>query len=284
MKIGIVGGGFMGLVLAHELSKTKATVTVYESADQLGGLSTHENYGPFIWDRFYHVILPTDQFLIDLIKDLGLEDELQWRRSYTGYYVDKQFHSISSSKDFLMFPALNLWDKGMLAFTLFYGSKINDWRKLEKITVKDWLVKMGGRRTYEKFWSPLLLAKLGESHEKVSAVFIWTYIKRLFQARSSAAQKEHMGYVNGGYKTVFDRMAATLTEKGSQLLLNTQVEGIQALPGGGMSVTAQGKTQTFDKVIVTSPLNVLEKIAEPGLYQATAPQQKVEYLAWSAWC
>lgn len=278
MKIGIVGGGFMGLVLAHELSKTNATVTVYESADQLGGLSTHENYGPFIWDRFYHVILPTDQFLIDLIKDLGLEDELQWRRSYTGYYVDKQFHSISSSKDFLMFPALNLWDKGMLAFTLFYGSKINDWRNLEKITVKDWLIKMGGRRTYEKFWSPLLLAKLGESHEKVSAVFIWTYIKRLFQARSSAAQKEHMGYVNGGYKTVFDRLAAKLTEKGSQVLLNTEVEGLQALPGGGMSVTAQGETQTFDKVIVTSPLNVLEKIAEPGLYQATAPQQKVEYL------
>ncbi|MGS0525480.1 hypothetical protein ACU8V7_10065 [Zobellia nedashkovskayae] len=102
----------------------------------------------------------------------------------------------------------------MLAFTIFYGSKIKDWKKLEKITVKDWLIKMGGRPTYEKFWSPLLLAKLGENHEKVSAVFIWTYIKRLFQARSSAAQKEHMGYIQGGYKTFFYTLQKKIKREG----------------------------------------------------------------------
>ncbi|MGJ8737984.1 NAD(P)/FAD-dependent oxidoreductase [Zobellia laminariae] len=278
MKIGIVGGGFMGLTLAHEIAKTNVTVKVFESAAQMGGLSTHEDYGPFIWDRFYHVILPTDNFLIGLIEDLGLGDKLCWRRSYTGYYVQKKFYSISSSKEFLLFPALSLWDKGMLAFTIFYGSKIKDWKKLEKITVKDWLIKMGGRPTYEKFWSPLLLAKLGENHEKVSAVFIWTYIKRLFQARSSAAQKEHMGYIQGGYKTFFDTLQKKLSEKGSEIALNSVVQSVKPNPQGGITVTCDNKEEHFDKVIFTSPLNVLTKVADSSLFESSKPKTPVEYL------
>ncbi len=232
MKIGIVGGGFMGLVLAHKISKANVRVKVFERDSQLGGLATHFDYGSFIWDKYYHVILPTDSHLIDLLKDLGLEQDLQWRRSMTGYYVNKKFYSISSSKEFLLFPPLSIFDKMKLAYTIFYGSRINDREKLEKISVKDWLIKIGGKRTYEKFWSPLLLAKLGDSYDRVSAVFIWTYIKRLFQARSSAAQKEHMGYVNGGYKTVFDQLHELLLEAGSEIILNSTVQNISTNPFG----------------------------------------------------
>jgi len=278
MKIGVVGGGFMGLVLAHEISKTNAEVKVFEADSQLGGLATHYDYGHFIWDKYYHVILPTDNHLVDLIKDLGLGEELQWRRSMTGYYVNKKFYSFSSSKDFLLFPPLNIIDKIKLAFTIFYGSKINDRKKLEKITVKDWLIKIGGKRTYEKFWSPLLIAKLGESHDRVSAVFIWTYIKRLFQARSSAAQKEHMGFVNGGYKTVFDRLHKILEDKKSTILTNTIVDQIKSASNGGVEISYNGIKERFDKVIFTAPLNVLEKVTDPSLFSVSENQQAVEYL------
>lgn len=278
MKVGIVGGGFMGLVLAHEISKTNVKATVFESDAQLGGLATYYDYGSFIWDKYYHVILPTDNHLIGLIKDLGLEDELQWRRSMTGYYVNKNFYSFSSSKDFLFFPPLNIIDKMKLAFTIFYGSKINDRKKLEKITVKDWLIKIGGKRTYEKFWSPLLLAKLGDSHERVSAVFIWTYIKRLFQARSSAAQKEHMGYVKGGYKTVFDQLEKLLLQKASKVVAATNIDHISANPAGGIDLEYNGTKEHFDKVICTAPLNILKKVCSPDLVNISNNQQTVEYL------
>ncbi len=278
MKIGIVGGGFMGLVLAHEISKTNVNVKVFESDSQLGGLATYYDYGSFIWDKYYHVILPTDNHLISLIKDLGLEDSLQWRRSLTGYYVNKKFYSFSSSKDFLLFPPLNIIDKMMLAFTIFYGSKINDRVKLEKITVKDWLIKIGGIKTYEKFWSPLLLAKLGDSHERVSAVFIWTYIKRLFQARSSAAQKEQMGFVNGGYKTLFDQLQRLLQQKGSKVLLETKIDYISADQAGGIDLEYNGTKEHFDKVIFTAPLNILEKVSSPDLVNILENEQAIEYL------
>lgn len=278
MKVGIVGGGFMGLVLAHEISKTGTKTKVFESDSQLGGLATYYDYGSFIWDKYYHVILPTDDYLVNLIKDLGLEDKLQWRRSMTGYYVNEAFYSFSSSKDFLLFPPLNIIDKIKLAFTIFYGSKINDRKKLEKITVKDWLIKIGGKRTYEKFWSPLLLAKLGDSHERVSAVFIWTYIKRLFQARSSAAQKEHMGFVSGGYKTVFDQLHKLLLQRNSEVLLNTSIDKVSANPNGGIDLEYKGTKEHFDKVIFTAPLNILEKVSSTDLVSISNNEQKVEYL------
>ncbi len=278
MKIGIIGGGFMGLVLAHKIAKTNATVKVFESGSQTGGLATYHNYGSFIWDKFYHVILPTDRQLIALIEELGLGKSLHWRRSLTGYYVRNKFYSISSSKEFLLFPPLGIIDKIRLAYTIFYGSRINDWKKLEKISVKDWLIKVGGKRTYEKFWAPLLLAKLGENHERVSAVFIWTYIKRLFQARSAAAQKEHMGYVSGGYKTVFDRMEEILSEKGCEILLNSTVKNITSNASGGITIGYDTREEHFDKVIFTAPLNVLEKVTAKDLFEASKNKQTVEYL------
>jgi protoporphyrinogen oxidase len=241
MRVAIIGGGFMGLVLAYKISKNNASVKVFERNKQVGGLSTYHDFGPFIWDRFYHVILPTDTHLISLIEELGLGEKVNWKRTLTGYYVHNKFYSISSLKEFLLFPPLGILGKLMLGYTIFYGSRIKDWKKLEKISVKDWLIRVGGRQTYEKFWHPLLMAKLGENYKKVSAVFIWTYIKRLFEARGSSAQKEQMGYVSGGYKTVFDRLGKLLRKSKSDIILNTSVSSITPDPAGGLRLSHGGR-------------------------------------------
>lgn len=112
----------------------------------------------------------------------------------------------------------------------------------------------------------------------MSAVFIWTYIKRLFKARSSAAQKEHMGYVAGGYKTVFEAMRESLGQKGSEIVLNSTVTAIRPDPAGGIIVTNNGTEEHFDKVIATTPLNVIEKITDPGLFEASKTDTPIEYL------
>lgn len=279
MKIGIIGGGFMGLVAAQKLAGEGKQITVFERAAQLGGLATYHDFGDFTFDRFYHVILPGDRYLLEVIDDLGLTAQLRWKKTYTGYYVNQKFYSISNNKEFLLFPPLGLISKFRLALTILYASRIEDWRKMEGMTIEDWLVKVGGRKTFEKFWKPLLLAKLGENYKRVSAVFIWTYIKRLFEARSdSAAKEEQMGYVSGGYKTVFDRMAEVLPQRGATIRSSTTVERIEPAPGGGLYVTADGQTEHFDKVIFTSPTNVLEQVADPSLMEVKGDSRQVEYL------
>ena len=278
MKIGIIGGGLMGMALAFRISELNASVKVFERDSQLGGLSTHYNYGNFTWDKFYHVIVPTDGSLINLITDIGLGDSLNWSRSFTRYYVNKSFYSLNSPKEFLLFPLLNIWDKIRLVFTIFYGGRISNWKKLEGVTVKDWLIQMGGKKNFNKFWEPLLLAKLGENYKRVSAVFIWTYIRRLFKAREHPVEKDFMGYVSGGYKTVFDRLEKELVKNNSSILKNTSVKSIRPLDGGGIEVKYDDKVEHFDKVIFTAPLNVLENVTSPEFCEIVKNDQAIEYL------
>ena len=107
----------MGMALARKLAKDGHAGTVLEREEQLGGLATYHDFGDFYWDRFYHVILPSDRHLIEFIDELGLTDKLEWQRTYTGFYVDNTLYSISSNLEFLKFPLLSLSSKIRLAWT-----------------------------------------------------------------------------------------------------------------------------------------------------------------------
>lgn len=278
MKVGIVGGGLMGLALGKRLTDLGHVVTVIEGESQLGGLTTYYDYGGFIWDRFYHVILPTDTHLLKFLTDIGLRDKVKWNVTQTGFFVDQQFYPLNTSLDFLRFPPLSLWSKMRLAFTILYGSRVNDWRRLEKITVEDWLKRLSGIKTFDKLWKPLLLAKLGIQYKKVSAVFIWTYIKRLFSARDSAAQKEHMGYLAGSYKTVFDTLSKDIQDAGGDVLMKTQVSSIMPATETGITIEYSSGAENFDKVIFTAPTSVLTHVANESLASVDDCGASVEYL------
>ena len=279
MKIGIIGGGLSGVALAHKLSKKNHVVTVIEGQTQLGGLATYEDHGPFVYDRYYHVILPSDRHLISFLRDLELDNELRWETTLTGFYVDESMHSMSNAWEFLRFPPLSLISKIRLALTILYCSRIENWRRLEKITVEEFLTRLSGRATYNKMWKPLLLAKLGESYERVSAVFIWTYIKRMFSARDSSASKEQLGHVRGGYKTVFDRLDKKICEHGGVIRVGTTVESIDpGSSGSGVDLQIDGSRENFDKVIFTGPVSVLNSIADRSLVAVEDSGKDVEYL------
>jgi len=162
--------------------------------------------------------------------------------------------------------------------TMLYCARIRDWRRLETITVEAWLLRLSGRATYEKFWKPLLLAKLGENYRRVSAVFIWTYIKRLYSAKDSAARKEQLGYVSGGYKTIIDRVADTVRAAGGNLVCNVTVSRISPDDHSGVWIESDAGREHFDKVMFTGPVNILERVAPKDLIEVEKPGGKVEYL------
>ncbi len=128
-------------------------------------------------------------------------------------------------------------------------------------------------------WKPLLLAKLGESYRRVSAVFIWTYIKRIFSARDSSAQSnESLGHVSGGYRTVFNRLDELIRAAGGEVRTGVTVEHIRPCPDGGICVDYGSDQEQFDKVIFTSPANVLQRAAAPELLHIEHNGNGVEYL------
>jgi protoporphyrinogen oxidase len=278
VRIGVVGAGLMGLAVADRLAELGHSVTVYERDSQPGGLATWQDFGPFVWDRFYHVILPSDRHLIALIRRIGLEDQLNWAPTGTGYYVDRTFYSLSTGADFLRFPPLNLWNKMRLAATILYCSRIEDWRRLEHVTVEEWLRRTSGDSTFEKFWQPLLLAKLGEHYRRVSAVFIWSYIKRLFSARDATAAREHLGYVTGGYRTVFQRLLSRLAAAEARVELDVAVSAVRPAGAAGIVIATSRGTERFDKVVFTGPANVMRQAVDPALVNVPPARGEVEYL------
>ncbi|MCE9534730.1 MAG: FAD-dependent oxidoreductase, partial [Planctomycetes bacterium] len=235
---GIVGGGMLGLMLARRLREQGKRVTILEGAGQIGGLASAWQLADVTWDRHYHVILMSDSHTVGLVEELGLEAELRWVETKTGFYTDGRLVSMSNSLEFLRFPLLGLFNKFRLALTIIKASRIKDWHYLEEILVSDWLRKWSGRKTFEKIWLPLLKAKLGESYTIASAAFIWAIIARMYAARRSGLKKEMFGYVHGGYAKILERFAERLTRDGVSIRLNQPVREIKAADSGVQVETA----------------------------------------------
>jgi protoporphyrinogen oxidase len=112
----------------------------------------------------------------------------------------------------------------------------------------------------------------------VSAVFIWAYIRRLFSARDKAAQREHLGYVSGGYRTVIGRLESLIRSTGGDVRVGATVNAIRGGTGGGVWIEQDHDRTHFDKVICTSPVDVLRKLADERLVRISQSGGNVEYL------
>jgi protoporphyrinogen oxidase len=250
--VGIVGGGLLGLTLASKLAERGAQVTVIEAAPDLGGLAATWQIGDVTWDRHYHVTLFSDANLRGLLRDLGLENEIVWRQVQTGFFTGGRFHPMNGALDFARFPALGPLDKVRLGTTILRASRIADPLPLEDIPVEEWLVRLSGRRTFEKIWRPLLRAKLGERYRDASAAFLWAIVVRLYAARRAGLGSERFGYVPGGYARILAALRARLTSYGVRFELGSPVESVAASPGGVSVSTGAGRF-AFERVAVTVP-------------------------------
>src|SRR5262245_11727842 len=251
---GIIGGGILGMTLAYRLAQHGKHVTLFEGAPHLGGLASAWRLGEVVWDQHYHVTLMSDMALRTLLAELGLEQDIQWVETQTGFYTDGKLYSMSNTLEFLRFPPLCLLDKLRLGATIFYASRIRKWQKLERIRVTDWLKRWSGRHTCEKIWLPLLRAKLGENYTDASAAFIWAIIARMYAARRTGLKKEMFGFVPGGYATILERFATVLGAHRVCIKLGYKVQQVATAHSDGVSVIgADGQRQSFDQVVLTVP-------------------------------
>ena len=278
-KCGIVGGGIMGMTLALRLVQQGKQVTLFEAAPELGGLASSWKMNDVEWDKFYHVILLSDFNTRTILKEIGLEDKIEWVETKTGFYMNGKLYSMSDTIEFLKFPTLNLIDKFRLGLTILMASRIKNWKKLEKIPVTDWLQKWSGSNTFKKIWLPLLRAKLGESYTKTSAVFIWATIQRLYGARRSGLKKEMFGYVPGGYKRIIEAFKEKLIAEGVIIKTSAIATEIAATADGGTQVAfTSGAVEEFDKIISTLPSGLSAKLCY-GLSEAEVQKlNNINYL------
>jgi protoporphyrinogen oxidase len=276
---GIVGGGMLGMLLAYRLAQRGCPVTLYEGAADLGGLAGFQRLGDLVWDRYYHVILLSDTSVRSLLCELGLEGDLNWVETRTGFYTEGNLYSMSSVLDFFRFPPLNFADKLRLAGTIYYASKISDWRRMEGIPVADWLRRWSGKTTFDKIWGPLLRAKMGEDYRHVSAAFIWATISRMYAARRTGLKKELFGYVNGGYSRIIQHFGEVLRKTGVRIETGFTCQRVTPDTDGKLAVAFKnGVMKRCNQVIITTPAPVAVQLCPSLSEKEKSAMDSIKYM------
>jgi protoporphyrinogen oxidase len=263
----VVGGGMLGMALAHRLEQHGRSVTVFEAAPHLGGLAAPWEIGGVTWDRHYHVTLLSDLHTRGLLRDLGIEGELEWGASRTGVWAGGRVHSVSNALEFLLFPHLSPVDKVRLAATILRAAQSGDPRPFRRVPVEEWLVQWSGRRAFDGFWRPLLQSKLGDAWRDTAASFIRATIRRLYAARRAGLKEERFGFVRGGYARVLSRLTASLASRGVGLETGRPVAAVVPDRRGFVLHRDGEAPRRFRQVVVTTPAGIADRMCQ-GLADA----------------
>jgi protoporphyrinogen oxidase len=258
-RVGVIGGGIAGLAAAYYLRRAGAEVELFESAPSFGGLGSSFCYSNHDLDRFYHVLLPTDDHLLELCKALGVGDRVHWKEASLGFFYRRRLYGLRGPLDLLRFSAVPMFDRLRLGLTALYAGYVASPAGLDDVTSMEWLMKLSGRRACERLWRPLLEAKFGDGYERIPALWYWTSFNR-----EKGTKKEIKGYIEGGYAGLTNTLVKELQSGGVSLRLAVSVSALDLGPHGRPLVTTRSGTFEFDRVISTVPIGDLSRIAAGG--------------------
>lgn len=259
LKVAIIGAGVMGLTLGLKLSNAGIKVRIFEAGKQIGGLSTWFDYGDFVWDKYYHVILKQDKELIQLLHELGVDAHLEWQRTMTGFLWKRRLISMSNYWEFLSFPALNLYEKFRLGAGILYSRYAQKSEQLFGITARDWLTSVFGKQVFSTIWEPLLESKFGVLKDRVPAFILWATINRYYGTRTKTDGKEWMGYLSqGGLRVMLQALEKKIVENGGGIHCDERVLAIE--DSERLKIKTDKGVYSFDRVISTVPSTLLKKI------------------------
>ena len=258
-RVGIIGGGITGLATAYYLGQAGAEVELFESTPSFGGLGSSFRHGAYNLDRFYHVILPTDNYLLELCQSLGIRDRVYWKEASLGFFYQRRLYGLRGPLDLLRFGALPMADRFRLGLTALYTGYVASSAGLDDVTAVEWLTKLSGRRAGQRLWRPLLEAKFGDGYDRIPALWYWTSFNR-----EKGTRKEVKGYLRGGYTGLTDTLVESLSARGVSLHPNTPISALDLDSAGRPRLTTASGTVEFNRIVSTVPLAHLSRIAAGG--------------------
>ena len=255
-KIAIIGAGIGGMAAAFDLARAGHQITIYEASDQVGGLASGFKEPHWDWwvEKYYHHWFGTDRHMLQLIAELGWQDQVLFPRPYTVVFHQGKFYPFDSIPKAILFPGLG-WGIDKMRFGLvgLYLRLTNNWKPLEKVTVDAWMRKWAGDRVYELMWQPLVIGKFGERYARqVNMAWMWARLK---------ARTTRLGTFQGGFQAFANRFAGRLEEIGVNFHLSTPVNRIIPFQQGGLALEMPEGLVSFDQVLMTSSPTLLARLA-----------------------
>jgi protoporphyrinogen oxidase len=232
-KVTIVGAGLTGLVAGYELSKKGYRVTIYEKESDIGGLMGGFKIADTSVEKTYHHIFKTDKYIVDLIKELDLEEKLHWYPEKTALYYENKMYPFLGATDLLKFKPLDLIAKFRLGLVKIWLEKDNNWEKYKTVTAVEWMKKYCGDEGYKVIWEPLLKGKFHNYYDKISMAWMWARI------HTRANSDGSLGYLDGGFQQVAEELVKRILQNKGEIKLNSKLKTL--------------KPKKEEKIIFTGP-------------------------------
>jgi protoporphyrinogen oxidase len=275
----IIGGGFAGLSAAWELVQRGVRVTVCEADEEVGGLAGSFDVAGTRLEKFYHHWFTSDTHVLDIVRELGREDQVLHRPTRTGMYFAHQFFRLSTPMDVLRFTPLSIPARFRLGLLALRARRVREWGELEGLTAEEWLVQLGGREVYDVVWKPLLEGKFGPHAREISAVWFWNKLKLRGGSRGRGGE-EVLAYYQGGFAALAEQLARAICERGGMIRLESPVTELLVRDGIIEGVRTPHGQLLADAVLATPALPIVADLVEPHVTPEYASDlRRIHYLA-----
>jgi len=273
-SVGIIGAGVAGMSAAWDLTRGGHNVTLFEAGAEVGGLAAGFRDEKWDWtlEKFYHHWFETDKDLKQLVAEIGKTDQLIFPRPKTSYWIDGKIVRSEISPSAIFLP-LSPIAKLRFALGGIYLKLLANGLPLEKITAHDWFMRYMGEEGYNKFFRPLLIGKFGDQYQQVNMAWFWARVK---------SRSLRLGTYEGGFQAFLNALAEAIQGQGATIHLNAPVTRIST-EDGKSTLTVNGETHSFDRVISTTSPALMLKITD-GLAETAYGKQLAGLKSIGALC
>src|SRR5450759_1192374 len=276
----IIGGGYAGMAAAVALAGRCITVTVFESAQQLGGRARGVMHNDTQLDNGQHLLLGCYRATLRMIEQVGGNIEKDFLR----LPLQLDLHGEFSFKAPRLPAPLHLLVALLTAQGLSFSERLNAARFMltmrsmnfklpspaggrgaggegNDITVTELLAQHGqDAELTQKLWEPLCIAALNTPIHKASAQVLLNVLRDALN-RSRADSDMLLPRID--FTALFPQRAANYVKlHGGKVNISCGVEVLRPLEDGMEITTASGTTR-FSHVICAAPPAVAAKLLRP---------------------
>lgn len=271
--VAVVGGGFAGLSAAMVLARAGKRVVVLEAGQGLGGLAGTFTFADGVEvEKFYHHWFTNDVYVPKIVAELGMDGDVVTMPSRTGMYLNGRIWRLSTPLDLLRFDALPLPDRIRLGLATLRVRKVQDWKAIEHLSIREWLAPLCGERAYDKVWEPLVRAKFGKWADQITAVWMWKKLVLRGSTRNAAGGEE-LAYFRGGFGRLAEAIGDDVKAHGGEIRLGSAITSVEA-DGDRVTrlLTEQGPVEA-DAFLFTPSFTVIA-----DLFEGVGPQPWLQSL------
>ncbi|NJL65597.1 MAG: 15-cis-phytoene desaturase [Methylacidiphilales bacterium] len=298
MRVAIAGAGLAGLSCAKYLTDAGYTPIVLESRDVLGGLVAAWKDKDGDWyETGLHVFFGAYPNVLQLFKELGIEDRLEWKE-HTMIFNQPEKPGTYSRFDFPNLPApLNgivaiLRNNDMLSWSekielakglvpaMLRGQKYVD--STDSLTFSEWLKQQGvGDDVEQGIFIAAAKSLNFIDPDEISALVLLTALNKFLQQKNGS----QVAFLDGSpTERLCQPMVDHITKRGGEVKLNAPLKEIQLNQDGSVKGFlirglngAADELITADLYVSAMPVDVI-KLMLPKPWQQNEFFQKLEGL------